>query len=82
MRDVDHSLWNGYTMPLDSYGYTRIEPAFSVRSSRSALRTDAKGHRAELEWVYDEYMTVRTELALREYLSDRADARRMVGALC
>ena len=73
MRDVDEryveELHDGEC--LDSVGYTSIEhcvlcPFLTLRPSDGQLRM----HRAELEWTHAEYMTVRTELALREYLAD------------
>ena len=75
MRDIDEDdLQELYHNDrLGSVGYTSIEhcvlcPFLTLRPSDGQLRM----HRAELEWVhvYSEYMTVRTELALREYLAD------------
>ena len=73
MRDVDERYLEELYESLEGSGYTSIEhcvlcPFLTLRPSDGQLRM----HRAELEWVhvYSEYMTVRTELALREYLAD------------
>lgn len=73
MRDVDERYLEELYESLEGSGYTSIEhcvlcPFLTLRPSDGQLRM----HRAKLEWVhpYSRYMTVRTELALREYLAD------------
>ena len=73
MRDVDERYLEELYESLEGSGYTSIEhcvlcPFLTLRPSDGQLRM----HLAELEWVHAdaEYATVRTELALREYLAD------------
>ena len=73
MRDVDERYLEELYESLEGVGYTSIEhcvlcPFLTLRPSDGQLRM----HLAELEWVHAdaEYMTVTTELALREYLAD------------
>ena len=73
MRDVDERYLEELYESLEGSGYTSIEhcvlcPFLTLRPSDGQLRM----HLAELESVhsYSEYITVRTELALREYLVD------------
>ena len=71
MRDVDERYLEELYESLEGSGYTSIEhcvlcPFLTLRPSDGQLRM----HLAELEWTHADYMTVRTELALREYLAD------------